>query len=394
MTLPKSEHLPNDPEKLPPARKRRARRLLAPLDAEGRTTFLADLAHRASPSFDFYLFSLAAGAVMGLGVLLDTPPLLLLGALVAPLMAPAIGLSISTVLGSARFFTRNLIGLLIGSLLAFAMGYLSGYVLTYWTPPALIQAGLHARLFWANFLVLALGAIFSSAALVNKKYNPAVPSVALAYELYLPLVIAGFGLKSGIPHLWPDGLVVFAIHLAWGVLFGAVTLVVLGFRPLTLFGYTVSGALTLLGIILLIGLGGAGAAVGGQIALPTPIPSATPTITPTFTPSATPPPPTETFTPTATFTLTPTVPTPTATITPSPTPLYAIILTTDGLGAVLRSDPGGPVIRSYFDGTLLQVLPGAVEYEGNPWVRVIAPDGVEGWIMQRLLATATPAPNW
>ena len=63
---------------------------------------------------------------------------------------------------------------------------------------------------------------------------PALPSVLLAYELYLPLAIAGLGLGSGVPHLWPDGLVIYAINLAWGALLGAVTLAILGFRPLTL----------------------------------------------------------------------------------------------------------------------------------------------------------------
>jgi hypothetical protein len=161
-----------------------------------------------------------------------------------------------------------------------------------------------------------------------------------------------------------------------------------------LFGYTLGGVVTILGIILLIGLGGAGAAWGGQIGLPTPLPSATPTITPSLTPTLTPRPPT--LTPTTTLTLTPTT---TATITPTPpsptpTPLYALIQTRQGQGAVVRDDPGGTVLRSYFDGTMLEVLPGSTTYEGNIWVRVRAPDGLIGWILQDLLVTATPAPNW
>jgi SH3-like domain-containing protein len=52
------------------------------------------------------------------------------------------------------------------------------------------------------------------------------------------------------------------------------------------------------------------------------------------------------------------------------------------------------VIRSYFEGTRLQVLPGIITLNGVTWVRVIGPDGANGWIVQRLLVTATPAPNW
>ncbi|HSF82352.1 MAG TPA: DUF389 domain-containing protein [Anaerolineales bacterium] len=391
MSLHKSEHFPDDPDQLPPARRRRARRLLAPLNADERAAFLDEIAHRASPSFDFFLFSLASGIVFSAGLLLDVPALLVLGAVIAPLMAPAVGISLGTVIGSVRHFTRSLVGMAIGSGLVFSAGILGGLVTHSWLPPNLSQAYLHAQLSWANFLVLALGACFTAASMLHEDHNPGLPSVALAYELYLPLVIAGFGLSSGLPHLWPDGLVVFAIHLAWSALLGALTLAILGFRPLTLFGYTLGGVVTLVGVILLIGLSGAGAVFGGQMALPTSTPTATYTVTPTVTRTPTPVPPTLTPTPTTTFT--PTTP-PTETPTPSPTPIFARVFTADGLGALLRAEPGGVVLRSYFDGTLMQVLPGTVELNGVIWVRVIAPDGGEGWMVQSLLATATPAPSW
>jgi hypothetical protein len=391
MSLPKSEQHPDDPDNLPPARRRKARRLLAPLEAGERAAFLDKVAHRASPSFDFFLFSLVSGIVLGIGLLLDTPALLLLGALLAPMMAPVVGISLGTVIGSGRFFLRSLIGLLIGGLLVFGGGYLVGMATVYYFPVSLSQAYFHAQLSWSNFLVLALGACFTSAAMLSGKRNPAVPSIALAYELYIPLAVAGFGLSSGIPHLFPDGLVLFVIYLAWSTLLGAFTLAILGLRPLTLFGYTVGGAVTLLVILLLIGISGAGAVYGGQVALPTATPTATLTVTPTLTTTPTPIPPTDT--PTPTLTSTPTK-TPTTTPTPTPTPLFALVLTSGGEGALLREQPGGTVIGSYFDGTLMQVLPGSVEIDGAIWVRVTAPDGTSGWILQDLMIIATPAPNW
>lgn len=395
MNLPKIELFPDDPNRLPPARRRRARRLLAPLDADERAAFVDRLAHRASPSFDFFLFSLLCGIILSVGLVLDQTAFFVLGAVLAPLMAPAVGISLGTVVGSGRFFLRSLLGLMIGSLLVFACGFAAGVatflLAPFWQPGALVQAHLNAQLSWANFAVLAFGAIFTNAAIVHGERNPGLPSAALAYELYLPLAIAGFGLSSGRPHLWPDGLVIYAIHLAWGALLGALTLAILGFRPLTLFGYTLGAALTLVGVILLIGLSGAGAVVGGQVALPTPVPTPTYTLTPTLTQTPTPVPPTATYTPT----LTPT-PTHTPTITPTitPTPLYARVQTADRKGALLRAEPGGAVIASYVDGSLMMVLPGSVAQGGVIWVRVIAPDGKEGWMVQALLATATPAPNW
>ena len=391
MNRPPTEQMPDDPENLPPARRRRARRLLAPMDADERAMFLDKLAHRASPSFDFFLFSLFSGAIFSLGYLLDAPALLVLGAILAPLMAPLIGISLGTVIGSMRYFLRSLAGLLIGGLLVFLIGVLAGYGARIWMPLSLSQAHLHAQLSWPDFLLLAVGAILTAASIVNPDHSPGVPSVALAYEIFLPLAAAGFGLGGGVSHLWPDGLVVFAIHLAWGSLMGAATLAILGFRPLTLFGYSLGGAVTLVGIILVIGLGGAGAVFGAQVGLPTPVPTATFTPTPTFTRTPTPVPPTATPSPSAT--LTPTL-TPTVTPSPSPTPILALVRANSGGGALLRDQPNGKVIGSLVNDTLMKILPDTVEGEGTVWVHVLAPDGIEGWMDQSVLVTATPAPDW
>jgi hypothetical protein len=381
---------PDDPDSLPPARRRRARRLLAPMEADERAAFLAVVAHRASPSFDFFLFSLFAGAIFGTGFIFDSPALLVLGAIFSPMMAPAVGLALGTVIGSPRFFFRSLVGLGIGCLLVFLTGMLAGNVSQPWLPLDLTQAHLHARISWFNFLVLAVGAALSAASMVRSETEAALPSVALAYGLYPPLAAAGFGLGSGVPFLWPDGLVVFALHLAWAVLLGALTLAILGFRPLTLFGYTLGGVVALLGIILLIGIGGAGAVFGAQLALPTQTPTVTPTVTLTVTPTLTPVPPTAT----PTWTLTPTrTPTPTRTLTPTPTPVFAVVEVGPAGGAHIRQEPNFQALSLDLlgNGSTVEVLPGReVDSGGAGWIHVRTPEGIEGWILETLLLPAAP----
>jgi uncharacterized membrane protein len=399
MNLPPTEYFPNDPNSLPPARRRRARRLLAPLDPDERAEFIDEIAHRLSPSFDFFLFSFLAGCVTGIGLLLDQPALLVLGAVLAPVMAPVVGLALGTVTGSVKFFARSMAGAIAGGLLVFAAGTLVGWLGKMLLDPDLSNAYQHAQISWLNFIVLAVGAFLLTASMTRTESRPLVASVALAYELYIPLAAAGFGLATQAPHLWPDGLVVFIVHLAWAALFGALTLALFGFRPLTLFGYTLGGALALVGVILLIEIGGMGAVVSTGVALPTPLPTSTatltpiPTLTPTRTPTLTPVPPTETPTVTATATETPI---PTATITLTPTPMYARVYALKGGGAMLRSEPYGTAFTSMTNGTLVLVLSDQFVVAGGlTWVNVrIMPDGPEGWVLQDLLDMATPPPNW
>ena len=401
MTLPKTEHIPDDPDLMPPARRRRARRLLAPLDVDERAVVLDQLRRRTSPSFDFYLFSLVSGMILCVGLILNAPALLVLGAVLAPLMAPVIGLSFGTAIGSYRLFARSLIGLAIGCLLVFLLGIAAGLLGRVWMPSSLSLSYLNAELSWINFFVLSVGAIFTAATMAHHERSPSAPSVALAYTLYLPLAVAGFGFGSGAPHLFPDGLVVFAIHLAWGALLGAITLAFLGFRPVSVLGYTLSGAVTLIGVAIVVGIGAYSTTLG-WFGTPLAVPTYTPTATVTRTPI--PPTSTNTYTPippslTPTVTLTPTrTPIPTETFTPTPVPVYARIGPEEG--ALIRSGPGFSTEFLYagvgvMQGTLVKLLGSAQEADGYLWVEVLViEDGREGWMMESLLQIATPEPNW
>ena len=399
MSLPKSENFPDDPDLMPPARRRRARRLLAPLDANERAAALDQLAHRTSPSFDFFLFSLVSGLLFGIGLWFNSPILLVLGAIFTPLMAPAVGIALGTIIGSYRFFFRSLLGWLIGSVLVFMGSAGIGLLARHWGAGETSLAALFAQLSWTNFLLLAVGAVFTAVTMAHDDRNPAAPSIALAYELYLPVAVAGFGLSSGVAHLFPDGLVLAVVHLAWMALLGALALAVLGFRPMTLFGYTLGGAVTLVGVILLIGFSAFSAVFGvfgTPFALPTPVPSATLTVTPI------PPTATETLTPvppslTPTLTLVPTLTTtPTFTASPTPLPVYALVEPEEG--ACIREEPNlqasmvGPCL---LQGTLLQILPETAEGNGYDWVHIlVVQDDRVGWILQDLLLVATPEPQW
>ncbi len=399
MSLPKTENIPDDPDLMPPARRRRARRLLAPLEADERAIMLDQVRRRTSPSFDFFLFSVVSGIIFCVGLLLDSPIVLVLGAIFAPLMAPVIGLSLATVVGSYKFFARSLVGLAIGSLMVFIVGAGAGILGRIWVPGSLSQAYMNAELSTTNFIVLTIGVVLTAATMVHHERSPSAPSVTLAYTLYLPLVVAGFGLGSGMPHLFPDALVVFAIHLAWGALLGSITLAILGYRPITFLGYTLGGVVTLIGVALVVGVGAYSTTLGwfgAPLAVPTYTPTATYTLTPippTATKTSTPVPPTLT----PTITLTPTnTSTPTQTYTPAPIPVYARIGPESG--ATIRSGPGfdsPPVYPAVIQGTLVQLLGEAQDADGLTWVQVrVVEDDREGWMLESLLDIATPEPNW
>lgn len=379
-------------EKLSRARRRRARRkVISPLTPDEKTSYIQEVMQKASPSFDFFLFSLISGAVVGLGFILDSPAVILLGVLLAPLMAPVVGISLGIILGSASYFGRSLGGFLIGSLLVTLGSALAGIATRLWEPWQLNQVHLFTQLTWPPFIVIGIGAIATAITLVKENQHPGIPSIAIAFGVFLPLSAAGFGLGSGIPHLWPDGLVLFSIHLAWAALIGAVSLAFLGFRPLSIFGYSIGGVVLLAAVILLIAFFGMGAIFETGVTLPTPTPSLTPSLTPTLTATPTPVPPTATNTPTITPTFTIT---PTQTFTPSPTPVEARV--NNEVGILMRAEPAvtADIVSWILDESLVLLL-GQTETDdtGQLWLLAVDLSSstlTEGWIQARLVVTATP----
>jgi hypothetical protein len=404
------------------ARRRRARRTFFPKDAKGRAAVLATLAKRAYPSYELFVFSLLSGAVLGVGYIFDSYGILLLGILFAPLMVPWVGFVLSIISGTPRFFLQTFIGLIISALLIFGASGLAGLASRIILPHTFNAAFTLSRLWWPDLIVMALGAILLTISFVRSENKPYLPSVLVAYELFMPLSASGFGVGNGIGDLWPYGILVFIVHLAWATIFGLITLAILRFRPLSGLGYIftlgVSGAM----ILTLFWLTNPAASQS-----PEPIAAAslsTPTqaleLPSTGTPSTTPQSstsillgPTETESaPDSTAegsegTITPvpltmdvTLPateTRTSTPEPEPTPIYAVIRAREGGGAYIRSEPGGNVIATLGNGSIVQILPGTQEQNGVLWIQIVATRNdirVEGWIIQSVLETATPVPNW
>ena len=406
MSIPKTDQFPDDPEDLSPARRRRAERGLVPEDLVSIAEDIEKLAHSTIPSFDFFLFSLLAAAIITSSIRAVSPALLVVGARAAPPLTPFIGISLGTATGSLKFFSQRFTGSMIASGFVFLVGILGGYATFVLKTPDIQFLIYNARVSWTHLILLIAGTVFSIISIKRQHQIPILPSIALAYELYVPLAIAGFGFGSGQPHLWPDGLVVFGIHLAVLAITGTIVFVLLGIKPLSFIGYTLGSVVTILGIVLVIGLSSAGAVVGGKIAMPTIVPTATQTATPvppTFTPTETPLPPTPTPSPTVpTSTATP-LPTATSSVTPKPTPFYAeIAVSEEYLGANIWSEPNwkSQLLTSLLNGTVVEIINPSPSYDedGRNWlnIRFINEDGEEqdGWIIENLLLISTPQPDW
>lgn len=416
MTLPKTEPIyDEEPVHPTPPHRRRRRRWVPGFTDERRMQFVENLAARVAPTYDFFLFSLLAGIVFGAGFIVDSPALLVFAALISPFMAPIIGLSLAAVLGSAQFFLVSLAGTLVGSVIVFAGGVLSGLAAQAWPYPVFKLVAYHASYNWGSFGVLTLSVIIAVVSLMRREEKPVLPSVAIAYVLYATAAAAGFGFGSGQVGIWPQSAGVFAGYLVWTVVLGAIVFAVFGFRPRTVPGYLASIALA----VIVIGCVIYSTSLWNKMNLPA-LPFASPaqmegTVTPRISPTlpGTPPsgvpgnsnpvksPTSAPGTPTPLLKIIPSetrVPTWTLTpsITPTATPVWGTIYAKGHTGARIREKPdlNSKTVAILDNGIRIKILPDTTVAGGNTWIKVETIDGKVGWIVQDLIQTATPVPNW
>ena len=403
------------------ARRRRARRTFFPKDAQGRAAILAALAKRTYPSYELFIYSLFCGAVLGVGYIFDSYGVLILGILFAPLMAPWVGFVLSIISGTPRLFVQTLAALAVSALLVFGASALAGMASRLILPHTFNAAFTLSRLWWPDLVVMGLGAVLLTVSFVRSESKPYLPSVVVAYELFMPLSAGGFGLGNGVGNLWPHGILVFVVQLAWATTLGLITLAVLRFRPLSVLGYVFAMGVSAGVLITLFWLTNSPQPIDlpPEATLPTtsptlePLPSeaASATVLPSVTSAALKPTGNEstpleipittdgTITPVP-LTLDVTLPvteTRTSTPVPEPTPIYAVIRAREGGGAYIRKEPGGNVLATLANGEIVRILPETQDHNNVLWIHVIATRNdirVEGWIIQSVLETATPVPNW
>lgn len=416
--LPSREEHPAPPPA--PRRRRTTRRSHIPTDAEGQAELIASLARRAYPSWELFVYSLLCGALIGLGYFLDSQAVLLFGILVAPLMTPWVGFLLALLTGSVRFMFETLMALFISVVFVFLGGLLTGFAALPFMPKTFDNVYLHSRLWIPELVVFAIGAITLVISFARSEDRPFLPSVIVAYSFFLPISAAAFGLGSGLPDVFFQGLLVFAAHFALTGILGLITLFLLRLRP-SVGGFILSG-LSLVafgGVFVFLAASGSPSRNEAEIpqstptnqiqAAPSPSPSLTlpPDPSPTLTKQSATRTPTadqltaEDITPspvplTLEITLPPTE-TPTITLTIQPTPTYGQIAASEGGGANLRDEPGGNYVMTLLNGTIVETYSEFQIVNGSTWVKVYAlinGQRIEGWLLESVIAYATPAPNF
>lgn len=400
-----------------PERRRRQRRpLIVRPTLDEIAERLENIALRAIPTFDFFLFSFVLSIMLGFGYLIDSPAVLFFGILTSPLLAPWVGATLGIATGDSRYLRQTLGGFSVSLLIVFIFGILLGLASRLFAmvfPPAYNQLYLQASLQLPDLLLLIFGAIVFVLSFIQTDEKPLLPGLMLSYALYMPISASGFGLGAGLPAVFQGAMLAFLVRLAVSFLLALVVFYYMGFRPVAVVGYAWGIGTIAISLLAVIGFMGFGSILNTNTLSPL-SPAATPTVL--LTTRSAPPAVATTVTPTqevvstntevvaaatATVTVvkTRTVVTPTDTATPElptpmSTPVYGRIASKVSNGATIRESPTGNAITTILNDYLVEILPDEPQFvSGNYWihVRVNFPNRViDGWVLQSVVATPNP----
>ena len=174
------------------------RKIIKPLPPDKRKDVIDEVTPSASPGFDFFLLVVLSCSIATLGLITDSPAVIIGAMLVAPLMSPIIGIGLASITGNTTLLRNAISALLRGALLAIALATLMTLVnnhLPFFSIQELPKEVLARTRPTPIDLVIALaGGVAAAYAMTQPNISAALPGVVIATALMPPLCTVGIGI--------------------------------------------------------------------------------------------------------------------------------------------------------------------------------------------------------
>ncbi len=173
-------------------------KFIHPLSASERQATIDEITPLTVPSFDFYLLVILSCSIATLGLITDSPAVIIGAMLLAPLMSPIIGIGLSSITGDDHMLRSSVLTLLIGAGIAVVLSFFMTLVNRFLPFVALqeLPGEVLARMRPTpiDLLIALAGGLAASYALTRPNLSTALPGVAIATALMPPLCTIGIGI--------------------------------------------------------------------------------------------------------------------------------------------------------------------------------------------------------
>lgn len=200
------------------------------LDRDGRVGLVNRLHSDAQWNFDFFFLISLATMLAALGLSLNSAPVVIGAMLVAPLMAPMLGVGLSLVQGNRFMANDCLITIQRGFLAAFLTGCAVGIVRFCFTSGVTEEMSNRGAPGILDLLVAFVSGVVAAYAFGRPHLLSVVPGIAIATSLVPPVATAGLALSSGHFELAVGATLLFLSNFVAIVLGSAISLWFVGIR--------------------------------------------------------------------------------------------------------------------------------------------------------------------
>ncbi len=163
--------------------------------AEKAEAVIGEVTRGSTPGAGFYALIATAALIASLGLVANSPAVIIGAMLVSPLMSPIFGISLGMIRGDTSLLAKSTRAEISGMTLAVAFGALFGLlpVMTEVTPEMLARTEPTLL----DLLVAVFAGFAGTLAMVDDRISPALPGVAIATAIVPPLATCGLCLAAG-----------------------------------------------------------------------------------------------------------------------------------------------------------------------------------------------------
>lgn len=209
----------------------RLRQYMPRMDIKARTEAYTRIRRSARPDLDFFMLISLATIIAALGLIVNSPAVVIGAMLVAPLMSPMVGTGLAVVLGDTRFIRLSIGAVLRGVVLAIVVGAAAGLLNI--NQPATPELLARTQPTLIDLAIALFSGLAGAYALCRSDAAGALPGVAIAAALVPPLATVGISLTTGRFGQALGAMLLFTANFVSISSATALMFLILGFRPTT-----------------------------------------------------------------------------------------------------------------------------------------------------------------
>jgi uncharacterized hydrophobic protein (TIGR00271 family) len=174
---------------------RQKKSIVPQLNRQGRIELVERLESSANWDFDFVFMIFLASLIAALGLVLNSPPVVIGAMLVAPIMTPMLGLGLSVVQGNRRLANRCLSTIGRGFVVAMLTGIATGLLRVLFTSGVTEQMSSRGAPGALDLVVAFVSGVVAAYAFGRPHLLSVLPGIAIATSLVPPIATIGLALS-------------------------------------------------------------------------------------------------------------------------------------------------------------------------------------------------------